>query len=336
MESDLEIFLNKILSEKIMKELKYTQDLKDLISREEASPEQKTKFAQAKYNSTDYSQPHDEYFRTYNANHIKNTPYFVGQGPIINPNRYERNPGAEVAALFENTVFNPQTKIARIIRIGYGNTLGSKYHNESSFIEYVLGDQVYQSRENLYTQFRVIDNQQIRGHFGYGVNTHDFYLKGWCENLITIQKEQLIEDKITIEDTKDLTVYSIPISDGSWIHSFDISKKLNDKFDDFDPQRLERDLHWLLKIHDETTLNNPLLIHCSSGVGRAGHLLLAFVLLDQFEEIIDEQSSEQTAENLATLIETLRTSRAALLANPDQVKFAIALAYKLREIKNRL
>lgn len=64
-------------------------------------------------------------------------------------------------------------------------------------------------------------------------------------------------------------------------------------------------------------------IHCASGIGRTGHLILTFELLKNYNDIFINQEPEKIAANVLSLLDRLRKNRPALVATGVQLQAAI-------------
>jgi len=70
-------------------------------------------------------------------------------------------------------------------------------------------------------------------------------------------------------------------------------------------------------------LTENILIHCTAGAGRTGHLILTFELLKYYHEIFSSQDPVIISNKILEIVERIRQNRPALIATTEQFNEAI-------------
>lgn len=255
-----------------------------------------------------FPQYKDDVFPAYDANRISGTHFIAAAGPTF----------LNVANFLESTVLNPQLPIQEIVALG--DVLGIKTNTDNKYDFYD-----YCSRKNKETKFYHIGEDdesyemKVKIKRLSGEVKHDStgcrYPAGIIQSRVKVSRsgsklnktEQTpAEVNITIWKLRDNL--SINLTEGASCNGFSQS-----------PEECKEILWQIFK----KSLSNPVLIHCHSGVGRTGHLILILELLKYHVEIFSSQDPEIIAAETHKIVDRIREKRPALIATKDQFAAAI-------------
>ena len=214
-----------------------------------------------------------------NANQIKGTHIIASAGP--------KNVNDLVAKFIESMLFNENISIQKIIAIGssFGARCGiADYFND-------------ENKNAMYGAYKV-DAVMTLGHFNPDHHTIDGFVKS----------ELTIKD-LNSNNLKKVNVTVIPLF-SSQTFNFD-KEDVNSPFI-FDQIPVSERLETLWQLYNDTQ-NENVLIHCTSGEGRTGNLVLTFELLREYDRIFASGKPEVIAQEIKGVLDRIRQSRPLLI-----------------------
>ena len=258
---------------------------------------------------------------TYNITRIKPWLY-LAEGPSTNSEygsfkKENRSEGLAVGHFFESTLFSFEANIKHIIRIGQPTE-----KETVKYIDYATGfiektDKEITLSEDKKT--RTFENLTL-SDVTYEVTFDDSqpYTKASTDVLIStptiIRKEK---DGKAISQTP--TVYDLP-------NIYDMSMVTP-----ADEQAFNETVQLVVDLYKKAAFNGEnLTVHCSAGLGRAGAFGLAFVLLDDYEHIFDEQDPQLSQAKVKQTLAVLRFLRPGVVQKPNQYMASIELVRRAK------
>ncbi len=243
-----------------------------------------------------YPQYEENDFTYYSANKIQGSNFIAAAGPKIaaipmDLADTDNRIHHSVEDLFDNTLFNDAFPIANIIALG--TDISREKTNGIDFWDYCT-----QEEKTEIGKYMV--NTQV--NYGSGFNPID--PKGMVKSTLTVS---------TKKEQKELNVTFISIRDNTAI--------------DLSDDRVKEEL-WR---QYQLSKTQKTLIHCASGVGRTGHLILIFELLKDYAEIFSGNKAKKSAQKIHKILERIRENRPALVNTRDQFKTAINNAHILHQ-----
>lgn len=233
---------------------------------------------------------------TINANKIADTHFIASEGP----QNLE-----DVDALFANTLFNKKIPITQIVALGSCLSLGGSGYQD--FYEYILRER---TNEVTGTYRYTIDKKSQIG--SYSSNTagdgRQFYPNSIVQSRLLVQKNEMKNAPRAL----DITL--IPISDNA---TFNLAE---------DKDNTLKEALW--KTYNKSR-NENLLIHCASGIGRTGHLILIMELLKHYKEIYEAENIDVASDKILEIINRIRAERFSLIQVKEQFTDAIRIAQVL-------
>jgi protein tyrosine phosphatase len=259
----------------------------------------------AKYEIDPSLEVKDEFFQKYDAHRITGTHFIAGEGPSE----------SEMANFIKHTAFNEKISIQRIIAIG--DCLSTSAMDYQDFFDYCSGD--------------------VKGEAEYKFDSYSLKIKRESGNVIKalassqIMPRGIVQSTLSITDEKNaesgnkvLKVTIIPIED---------MRSLNlDTTNDLHAAEKRKEILWDLF---QASKNENIFIHCQAGLGRTGHLILTFAILQEYDEIFANKQPELIAKKIHEVLNRIREKRPALVFNQDQFTTAIRNAKTLHEFGMR-
>jgi len=265
-----------------------------------------------KFRYSKYVQPRDDCFPYYNANRIQGTHLVAACGPF----RKEM-----VGRFFDATVFNEKKPVMQVLALGTHLSKLDEYGNFRDFFDYCSGLDIC----TLYDDYKVISTR-INGN----VYHYEHYKYTGITGILN-SKLKIYKDILTC---KELTVTVYPLEDMFPI-LLDSDVKEQYKYSDQNSLSLEARKKTLFELY-QSSLKEPLLIHCHSGFGRTGHVILMFEILREFDRIWASGTDEMIAAEIQNILNRIRESRSGLVYTEDQFTIAIKNAIILKEYEYTL
>lgn len=229
-------------------------------------------------------------------NSIPQTHLFASPGPKC---------ADQAEILLDDTVFNQTKPITHFIVLCTKLSFTNIFNEDHDFYDYCLSYGV-----------KMIGKHQVTTVSSFENYYRDFYHQ--CTHLISRIARSHLEIYCGInQKSKKVNVTFIKIEDGYGI---------NLKYYNYE-EKLQ-----LLKCYEETLTHNTL-IHCKAGLGRTGHLILVFALLNQSDKIFRNSNAAQASERILDIIATMRKNRPGLIWREDQLTTAISNAEHLHRFQ---
>lgn len=236
---------------------------------------------------------------TYNANSLKNSNFIAMKGPQTKE---------EVEEFIANTVYNKNINIRHVVALG--TAVG--YQPERDIIHQDFHDYCLKPRTTMFGKYQV----EIRHVSGSLDEKHRLPL--------TEIVSPLIRSQLVIVDKENKASVSETILDVTIIKLMDnFSINLTSDKDD-----VLKELFWQLSQKPAT---ENMGVHCTSGVGRTGHIILMIEILKHYDQIFSSHNPIIIAQNIHQLLEQLRETRPALVLQERQFADAIRNAYLIHE-----
>ena len=188
--------------------------------------------------------------------------------------------------------------------IALGTTLAHGQGQYQDFFDYCLEPRINSSYGNYEL---TIDKDKLKG-------SYDTAMSGQLSPKGIIQSPLLINRKENRERKRELNVTIIPISDNNTIN---LKNDLDHSI---------KELLW--KILRDSTKEN-ILLHCASGIGRTGHLILTLEILRNYKDIFEANNAEIASKKIHEIVTRMRKNRFCLIQVEEQFADAIRNAYIL-------
>lgn len=221
-----------------------------------------------------------------NANHIQDTSFIIGAGP---------QSLADMVIYFKNLVFHPKTPINRIFALGMEVTLDHPSVVHADFIDYFVTP-----RRIPLSRYQFTLEKPVEGN--YTDQFSSIYFDSFIRSSLTISFSEMLQT-----EKRKLLVEVIPLKDNDAI---DLSKD--------DKHLLKEQLWQWLQVSQEGVYT-----HCTSGIGRAPHIVFTLLLLKYGDDIFGAENYEIAANNIHVLLNVLRENRLCALMVQKQFDEAI-------------
>lgn len=245
----------------------------------------------------------DSDFSGYYANKIKGTNIIATKGPLFDRTQY--NLQLNVAEYFFAVLFNKNVPIHKIIILG-----------QSFDSDYFIAD--YFSSKNMkkmYLHYQV-DATITSGYVD--TNYSQTIVDGFVKSNVNITDTRTNE-------TQNVTITVVPVA------NYSIMKLETGEINSvFERIPLSERLESLWQLYNDTQ-NENVLIHCTMGEGRTGHLILTFELMREYDRIFASGNPETIADEIMGVLNRIRESRPRLVTTCDQFIFAIKNAVTLHQ-----
>lgn len=221
-----------------------------------------------------------------NAHWLPETNYIASTGPSIDK---------EIPAFLEDTVYNPYRPIHQVVALGH--CLAYNDYTYRDFYDYCLKE-----RLEHFGPYHVRIKRSSGGS-KTTVSEHQIYPKKLVQSRLMITP-----DDSTGSRPDRLNVTLISLRDGC---ALDLS----------DAKRAPlKEVLWQLFLK---SLNEPILVHCTAGEGRTGHLILTLEILRFYTFVFSGKDASKSAAQIHDILNDMRTARPALVHNEKQFEMAI-------------
>lgn len=253
----------------------------------------------------------DDYF-TWDANRIEGTNFIAAQGP-----QDTKDMGVFVA----NTVFNARLPINHVVALGNCQSYGYG-HVFQNFYDYSIYE-----REEVFGDYKSVI-QKISGE-------PSFSESGQCmPNGIVQSRLQITPANGDVKQKpKQLNVTVIGLVDNTSLYLAGGEKEIDQTSISSWPRFLQsceerKEVLWQLY---QISLREPILIHCTSGVGRTGHIILTLEILKNYDRLFVSNNPQIIAAGIHEILNRIRRNRPALVFVDEQFETAIRNAEILHQ-----
>jgi len=248
---------------------------------------------------SNFPQFKDEYFPTYDANRIAGTSFIASAGPSC----------STVTNFMKSTVANESLDIKEIVALGACLATGTSEH--SCFYDYCSGVETTAAYSGKNYDINVAA-KRLSGSIISNPDDSQRLPSAFIESELTLTLRNA--GKQTVTKKINTTIYQL--QDGWPIYFTDI-------YDGFDcNQSIEQRKEVIWKIFQKS-LTGLVLIHCTAGVGRTGHLILTLEILKYYNEIFASKNPETIAADIHKILDRIRENRPSLVASESQFIGAI-------------
>ncbi len=292
-----------------------------------------------------FPQYKDADFPHINANKIKGTRFIAAEGP---------ESSQKVESFFKDTVFNQKKPIKEFVLLA--SCLGLNPNKFQDFHAYCVQPDNMKAEEKSMGAYRLqvkkISGSSVLYLNGEQVGITDAVVK--TEMTIFPDKSESKEDAksktafATIFRLEDMCSLDLSLENKKDIKKNECKKAdADDLYEDFESEYESRDekKDELLKATIweiyQKSLKEDIVIHCSAGVGRTGHLILTLELLKLFvdpEFFIIHKTPDEIKDVILKTVDRIRENRPALIATDNQFTKAIHNAYAVYKyaLENKL
>ncbi len=245
--------------------------------------------------ATGYLQRKENHFTYYSVSKIQESNFIAAAGPksaAIPTNISANMVNESVEDLIDDTLFNDKFPIANIIALGMN--ISREKAKKVDFWDYCT-----QSEKTQIGKYDV--NPLIRDYSHRTIHSDP---KGMVKSTLTVSKGK---------SQKELNVTFIFLRDNAAI--------------DLSDDRIKEELWQQYQL----SKTQKILVHCASGVGRTGHLILTLEILKNYDKIFAGNDVQASAREIHSILNRIRVNRPALVNTKDQFKAAIKNAHILHQ-----
>lgn len=228
------------------------------------------------------------------ATRIPNTSFIAAAGPASKD---------DVKQLIDDTAFHahPTTQI-----VAFASCLSYSPFNFQDFHDYCLKER------SMACDSYQIEVKRVSGRTEDTLSGHQIFPKGMVYSQLAIHKNN---------QEQKLDVCLIELEDNT---ALNLSKPYYFGL----PTIVTKERLWKLY---QKSLNESILVHCASGVGRTGHFILIMEILKHYDSIFATQDKETAAQKIHDILNNMRSVRLALVTTEDQFVRAIYTAHSIHE-----